>query len=213
MIAHDGHVKGTSLRLALGSLLVFAVAFAACSGGGESDDETSPVTPAADDATAKPAPSGEQLGVLDSRRPRIGEPAPDFALLDARDGSTVRRLSDYRGKAVVVNWYASWCGPCKAEIPEFQEAYAALEEQVVFLGVNFQENQERATGILDLFFAKYPAVLDRDGRVGEHYRVTGLPVTYFVDAEGVIRGIKIGRVTPKDLSENLEKVGVTYSAE
>ena len=63
-----------------------------------------------------PLEASVDLGPLDPQRPEVGKPAPNFALIDARDGTTVRKLSDYTGKTVVVNWYASWCEPCKDEI-------------------------------------------------------------------------------------------------
>ena len=150
------------------------------------------------------------LGVLDPQRPREGQPAPDFALADARDG-TIRKLSDFRGKAVVLNWYASWCGPCRQEIPDFQQAYSTLGDQVVVLGVDFQETQDHALAILDVFRAKYPALLDREGDVGDHYRVGGLPATFFIDKDGILRVAHIGRVTRDDLRASLAKVGVTYT--
>ena len=164
-----------------------------------------PATPAA-------ASRAGPLGPLVPQRPKIGELAPDFALLDARDGTTVRKLSDFRGKAVVLNWYASWCGPCKAEIPEFQDAAVALDAEVVFLGVDYQESRDRAQSILDIFKAKYPAVLDTEGTVAEHYRVgQGLPTTFFIDKDGILRGQQIGQVRREDLVNNLAKLGVNYT--
>lgn len=155
-------------------------------------------------------------GVLDPNRPKEGEKAPDFALADARDTTKVHKLSDFKGKAVVLNWYASWCGPCRSEIPEFQQAQNTLGDQVVFLGVDYQESPADATSILDEMKATYPAVLDQAGAVAEHYRVGqgggGLPTTFFVDKDGILRGQVTGRVTPDKLVENLAKVGVTYKA-
>ena len=151
------------------------------------------------------------LGPLVPSRPKEGELAPDFALIDVRDGTTVRKLSDYRGRAVVLNWYASWCGPCKAEIPEFDDLYAALGDQVVVLGVDYLESREKASGILEIFKAKYPAVLDSEALVADHYRVgAGLPTTFFIDKDGILRSQRIGQVTRDALIENLAKVGVTY---
>jgi peroxiredoxin len=150
-------------------------------------------------------------GVLQPQRPKEGELAPDFALVDARDGRTVRKLSDYRGKAVIINWYASWCAPCKAEIPEFQAAYVARGDQLVVLGVDYIESQEKAAGILSELGATYPAVLDTTGAVAEHYRVTqGLPTTFFVDKDGILRGTRTGQVLKDQLSGYLAQVGVTY---
>jgi thiol-disulfide isomerase/thioredoxin len=150
-------------------------------------------------------------GPLDPNRPVIGQTAPNFALVDARDTSVVRELKDYRGKAVVINWYASWCSPCKAEIPDFLKAQAALGDQVVFLGVNLLETQDKAVRIHDELGAGYPAVLDASGSVADHYRVAGMPSTFFVDKDGVLRAMKTGRVTEQELGEFLTKAGVPYS--
>ncbi len=158
-----------------------------------------------------PPPQRTDTGPLVSARPAIGEPAPDFALVDARDGETVRKLSDFKGKAVVVNWYASWCGPCKRELPEFQAAFTALGSEVVFLAVDYKESREKALSILDDRGVTYPALLDSGGAVAEHYRVgSGLPSTFFVDKDGVLRAFQVGQVSQDQLVEYLSRVGVHY---
>ena len=177
--------------------------------------DTWKVTTAQEFALAGKTPSGNNagLGPIDPQRPKEGQPAPDFALLDARDGTTVRKLSDYRGKAVILNWFASWCDPCKEEIPDFQHAMDTSNGELIVLGVNFLESQDRANGILNSLKATYPAVLDSDGDVAYHYRVGGgLPVTFFVDKDGVLRGMQSGRVKKADLEAQLAKVGITYQA-
>ncbi|MEP6871112.1 MAG: redoxin domain-containing protein [Anaerolineaceae bacterium] len=152
-------------------------------------------------------------GVLEPNRPKEGERAPDFALVDARDTTKVHKLSDYRGRVVVVNWYASWCDPCKREIPEFQKAQDQLGDQLVFLGVDYLEDPGPAVGILDKLKSTYVAVLDTNGAVADHYRVgRGLPVTFFIDKEGVLQSFKTGEVTPSELEANLARVGITYKS-
>lgn len=159
--------------------------------------------------TAAPRRAG--IGPLVSARPEVGQPAPDFALVDARDGQTVRTLSDLKGKAVVINWYASWCGPCKRELPEFQAASEALTAEVVFLAVDFKESRSKALSILDERKVTYPALLDSDGSVAEHYRVDNIvPSTFFVDRDGVLRAFKVGQLSREELVEFLAKAGVTY---
>ncbi|MFN0094735.1 MAG: TlpA family protein disulfide reductase, partial [Dehalococcoidia bacterium] len=149
---------------------------------------------------ATTALAGVKLGPLVPQRPKVGELAPDFALVDARDGSAVRKLSDYRGKVVIVNWYASWCGPCKEEIPDFEAASQQLKGDLVVLGVNYLESRQRAVSILDTFKATYPAVLDSEGDVADHYRVGGgLPATFFVDRDGVLQGTQLGLLTTEAL--------------
>lgn len=156
---------------------------------------------------------GLETGVVDSHRPEVGQPAPDFALANARDPERIVRLSDFRGTPVVLNWYASWCGPCRQEIPGFQRAYEALEGEVVFLGVNLQEDAERAVGLLDVFVAKYPALLDEEGAVAVHYRLLGMPTTYFIDAEGIVRASGAGLITEEVLALELAKLGLDYTPE
>jgi peroxiredoxin len=150
------------------------------------------------------------VGLIDSSPPDVGQPAPDFALTDVRDADRVIKLSDFRGKVVVLNWYASWCGPCRTEIPDFQVAYDQLEGDVVVFGVNLQETRGEAAGLLDDLGASYPAVLDEDGEVSQHYRVSGLPVTYIIDRDGIIMAGGQGIVTDKALREQLSQFGLDY---
>jgi len=189
--------------LALAFVAALAVGvYLFASGGG---DDASPV------GDGTPLPGAADIGPLDPNRPEIGKPAPNFALPDVRDTSVIRQLADYRGQAVVINWYASWCGPCKAEIPDFLKAQEALGEQVVFLGVNYLEPRDRALGILEELGADYPAVLDSRGAVAEHYRVPGMPSTFFVDKDGILRAMKAGRVSEEELARFLIEAGVPYT--
>ena len=193
--------RSNSALMTFGMLALFGVVGAAAvvfaMRGGDSDDT--------------PGETVEvRIGVLDPFRPEDGGPAPDFALVDVRDGETVHRLSDYRGKVVVVNWYASWCGPCRAEIPDFQEAQDALGDEVVFLLINLQEDQAVAKGFLEDLDATLLAVLDSDGKVAEHYRVRGMPTTFFIDREGNVAISGSGLVTRAALEEELSKLGLEF---
>ena len=151
-------------------------------------------------------------GPIDAARPAIGKPAPNFALVDVRDPSKVVKLSDFKGKAVIVNWFASWCAPCKHEIPEFETLYKTMPDDVVVLGVDYLEDQSNAMDILNQLGATYPAVLDTNGSVADHYRVgQGLPTTFFVDKDGVLRAQQVGEVKPDILEKDLKAVGVSYT--
>lgn len=200
---------------ALGMAVVVAagVAFYLISSGGDGEPGAPGNglggTPLSSLSSVTPAPD---TGVIDPQRPEIGEPAPNFALVDARDGRTVRTLADYRGKPVVLNWYASWCKPCEREMPVFEAAYKSGAGSVVFLGVDPLESSSKAVGILDKTGATYPALLDSSGVVTDHYRVRGMPTTFFIDKDGIIRAIHIGEVRTNDLEENLAKIGVSYKA-
>lgn len=153
------------------------------------------------------------IGLLDQHRPEVGEPAPDFALPDLRRPGNVHRLSEFKGRVVVLNWYASWCGPCRAEIPDFQAAYAANADRLVVLGVNLEESPDVALGLLDELGAEYPAVLDAEGAIAEHYRVSTMPTTYFIDADGTVANVTRGLVTRRALAEELAAMGINVPAE
>lgn len=159
------------------------------------------------DATPEP-----NTGVLDPARPKIGDPAPDFALIDARDGTTVRKLSDFRGTPVVINFFFADCTPCKLEIPDYQAAQTALGQQIVFLGVDPVDSHSRATSFLADLKSTYPAVIDSGAKVNDHYRVTGWPVSFFVDKDGILRDMHTGQITAKALPDYLAKIGLTYTA-
>jgi len=195
-----------ALAVVVAAVAVFGVWYFAFS----DDDEAA--APLSDDVNLMGFP-GRETGVIDSHPPEVGELAPDFALVNARNPELVVRLSDFRGKPVVLNWYASWCGPCRREIPDFQKAYDALDGEVVFLGVNLQEDADQAVGLLDVFVAKYPALLDVDGAVAVHYRIPGMPTTFFIDADGIVRASGAGLIIEEVLVQELAKLGVEYTPE
>lgn len=128
-----------------------------------------------------------------------GRAAPDFKLATP-DGTTVR-LSDYRGKWVVVNFWASWCGPCRQETPDLQRLAERHPQALVVIGVNQQESAEVAAKFTGQFDVTYPIALDADGEVSVAYRVAGLPRTLLVDPGGVIRSTTNGRITEDQLAK------------
>ena len=150
-------------------------------------------------------------GPIGPERPEIGNPAPDFALLGVRDGETLFKLSDFAGNPVVLNWYATWCGPCKEELPLYQDASVALEGEVTFFAVNLLEPRDRAEGLLEELGITFPAVLDPNGAVSDRWRVTNMPVTFFINGEGVLVAQRIGQVTETELQTRLAEMGVTYA--
>ncbi len=145
--------------------------------------------------------SGELVGIglLDDLAVAIDQPAPDFALTDL-DGETVM-LSDFRGKTVVLNFWASWCPPCREEMPEFQELWDERGEHgaddLVMIALDFlvQDTMADARKFIEGNGFTFPVLFDTaDGAVAERYRVRGLPATFFIDREGVVRWINYGPV-------------------
>ena len=147
-------------------------------------------------------PSGAN-GTGKSAAAEVGRAAPDFKL-QAPDGSATT-LDAYRGKYVLVNFWASWCGPCRGETPDLQRLYTShsgATPGLVVLGVNQQEDAGTASGFLKEFGLTYPVVLDRSGSVSQAYRASsGLPISFLVDPSGVIQQIYRGRISTDDLAK------------
>jgi thiol-disulfide isomerase/thioredoxin len=134
---------------------------------------------------------------------RIGAPAPDFEWTGV-DGKTVR-LSSYRGKVVVVNFWATWCPPCREEMPALQRV-ASSEPDVVVLEVDLMEPGEKARSFLDsLGLDRLQPVLDSDGATTRRFGVLGLPSTFFVDRSGVIRHLELRAVTEAQIRTGIQK--------
>ncbi len=122
-----------------------------------------------------------------------GQPAPDFRYRD--DEGQVASLSDLRGKPVVLNFWASWCPPCRAEMPLIEAAYrdqSWKEKGVQFLTVNLDDDPSRSRQLMSDSGYSFPFVLDATSSIGEAYNVYGIPSTFFIDSKGVIVLTKVG---------------------
>ena len=117
--------------------------------------------------------------------------APDFELIDT-DGNT-HRLSDYRGKTVIINFWTTWCPPCREEIPSMNRAYEVLaDENVEILAINMGEDEDTIFIFTADYPADFPLLLDREGAVIAEWPVKGLPTTYVVAPDGSIAYRAIG---------------------
>ena len=132
----------------------------------------------------------------------VGAPAPDFALADL-DGNPVR-LADYRGRPLIVNFWASWCAPCVEEIPELQAAVAEHRSHgLAVIGIVYDDRSEAAREFMARMGGGWPSVMDPGGEVARRYGIFGPPESFFVDADGVIRGRQIGQLSAADLHRQL----------
>lgn len=147
--------------------------------------------------------AGQPLGASRGSGPGLGQPAPEFTLQDV-DGRVVR-LSDFRGKVVLVNFWATWCPPCRKEFPELVKAYAGGSGDVVVVGVDLQENASEVGQFASDYGATFPIVIDARADVAEAYRVLGLPSSYFIDAQGILRDQFFGPLTQKTIADKIEK--------
>lgn len=138
-----------------------------------------------------------------------GRAAPDF-LLETPGGGDLR-LSDLQGHPVLVNFWTTWCGPCRAEMPEFVASYERYRDDgLVIVGVNLQETDGQVTEFAGEFGIDFPLVMDRDGELTDVWRlggpVQGIPTTYFIDTTGVIRASFFGPMQDNDLEERLAEI-------
>lgn len=132
-----------------------------------------------------------------------GQAAPDFdlALADGR----YTNLGGLAGRPVVINFWATWCGPCQEEMPQLVKAAAANPDLTV-LAVNVQENRSQVEPFAQKFGMDLPVVLDETGAVRELYQVKGLPTTYFIGRDGKIASVFAGPLTPQALSQRLAEI-------
>ena len=152
-----------------------------------------------------PGAEGEQFGILDTAvRPEVGGAAPDFVLEEAGTGKPIK-LSDYRGKRVILNFWATWCTPCRAEMPIFEQTYVEDGgKDVVVLAVDYRETDELVAIFQKDVKVSFPLVMDRNGSVRAQYGAQGLPATYFIDREGIVRAQNLGPVVGNLLPEGLK---------
>ena len=182
----------------IASLFAVGAALVGCSGDGSAD--------AAGNPSANPVVSGAQSAESTTQTGVTpGKLARDFTL-ESLDGSQVS-LSDYRGQVVLVNFWATWCPPCRAEIPDLEAAYQAhRQDGFVILGVDVEDPRHLIESFLDEVEMTYPILLDEAGRTSREYRAPGLPMTLLLDREGVIQVRHAGYISAEQLSEYLEQV-------
>jgi len=122
--------------------------------------------------------------------------APDFTLKDLQ-GSQVT-IKDFRGKVIFLNFWATWCPPCRREMPSMERLYKQLKDRgLVILAVDMQESEKLVKAFMSDFSLSFPALLDRNGDISFLYGIRGLPSTYIIDREGQIVGKAVG---PRDWS-------------
>ena len=139
--------------------------------------------------------------------PIVDALAPDFEL-ETVDGDLVR-LSDLRGEVVALNFWATWCAPCRLEMPDLQARADAYGDRLTVLGVNFDETAEEVDAFRQEVGVRFPLLLDPGGEVQRLYRVLGYPTTFFIDSEGVIRIQHLGLMSAEQIDQYLEELGLT----
>ncbi len=152
---------------------------------------------------ALPALDGWSMG---SRVPAVGTAAEDFRLVDLEGKS--QTLSQYRGKVVLVNFWASWCKPCTTEMPAMQATYDKLrDKRFVVLAINELEDEAKVREHIKQYGHTFPVLMDRDNKVANQFGVFGLPVSVFIDEKGVVQEyIKGGLLTEQVILDAVARI-------
>jgi peroxiredoxin len=139
--------------------------------------------------------------------PTPGSIAPDFKLFNV-DGDSVS-LSEFRGKTVLVNFWATWCGPCQIEMPAIQSRFEQFKDDgLVVLAVNFDESQQAVAEFRDEFALTFELLLDPGAEVQKLYRNRSYPASFFIDTQGIVQVQHIGVMTEGQLDNYLEQLGL-----
>lgn len=133
----------------------------------------------------------------------IGKAAPDFEL--GVLGGDYLSLSELRGKVVLLNFWATWCEPCREEMPAMQKVYEKYQEQgFEIVGINLQETEVTVQGFVNQLGLTFPIVYDLTGEVYDTYLVRPMPTSYFVDRDGIIRFLFIGPMSEEAMEQRIQ---------
>ena len=189
-------------------VVLSAIILALCIGSGafslgyltSAADQTNTAATTSDSPVARPTPD-----LLESSPAQVGQPAIDFALLNLA-GQQVW-LSDLRGKLVILTFWATWCPPCRAEIPELNNVYLDLKsEGVEILAIDVQESPGIVNDFVTSMGMNYPILLDSRGYLVYAYGVRGIPTSFFIDRQGILRDIRVGGVTEEMIRSILKSI-------
>ena len=161
--------------------------------------------PSAQDTGRSGQEDSDTIGLKGSElapAPEIGHPAPDFTLVDLKGNEVA--LSDFRGKTVFINFWATWCPPCRAEMPEIEAVHQEYKDKgVVVLGVDISEPENTVRQYIQKGGFSWTIVLDSTGEVARNYQIAAIPTSFFIDREGIIRAVNIGAMTKRAIENKL----------
>jgi len=193
-MAGDSGLRKTLLLVAAGLLIGAGLGLVIIFGLGESSFDLGGLFSSDKDSPAALVPESD------------GE-AKDFEL-STLSGESLR-LQELHGKAVLINFWATWCGPCREEMPLLQKYADRHSDQLIVLAVNAQESEGVVQSFVNELGLSFPVLLDSRGVVEDLYRVRAFPTSVFIDAEGTIRSQHIGVLNESQLKGYLERIGVS----
>ncbi len=205
---------GTQRQHLLLLLLTTSLLLSACGGIWSDDTSSSPDSDSVELDQSLPLdqlPDGLGRGYAQvvqtpetsSAFPKAGEIAPDFRF--ALDDGRYLTLSDLRGRPILINFWATWCGPCRLEMPDIVDAYNA-DNDLVVLAVNVQEDLDKVVPFAEEFAMTMPIVLDSQGELRKQYALRGMPTSIFVDRDGKVSTVWSGLLTGAQFDEKLAEI-------
>ncbi|MCC0562678.1 thiol-disulfide oxidoreductase ResA [Brevibacillus borstelensis] len=143
--------------------------------------------------------------VKDPNAVKVGKEAPNFSL-EQLNGPAVT-LSDFRGKGVILNFWGTWCEPCKKEMPDLQKQYEAYKDKgLLILGVNIGESPVTVEPFTKQFGITFPILMDKQSEITKLYRIVPIPSTFFIDPDGKVQEIFLGPLNEDMITQKVAKI-------
>jgi len=136
----------------------------------------------------------------------VGSPIPDIELPNL-DGEVVR-ISGFKGKPLIINFWATWCAPCKLEMPLLQQTAQKFDGKLSIAAINFQESEKVVADFANKNQIELIILLDEKGEIAQKFRVHAFPITFFIDESGIVRAIHLGQLNKDLVEENLLLLGL-----
>jgi thiol-disulfide isomerase/thioredoxin len=146
-------------------------------------------------------PTVEQNGI-----PTVGLAMPNFEI--SLLGGEKVELKNYVGRSVVVNFWGTWCPPCRAEMPMLEQAAIQYKPQLVLIGINEEDTLSNVKDFIRLFNLTFLIGMDDGKKIANHFNVQGYPTTYFIGDDGILRMIQVGQMSVQQFQINLSKIGI-----
>jgi cytochrome c biogenesis protein CcmG/thiol:disulfide interchange protein DsbE len=152
--------------------------------------------------------NASSVSVANEEAPRVNFMAPSFQLNGLDNNKTYMIASDKLQKPVVLNFWASWCGPCHTEAPDLNKLYEKYDDRIELYAVNATEvdSVEGASGFVDQYGFEFPVLMDMEGEVAKLYQIQAFPTTYFIDSRGAIVDITLGSMTLEQMENKVKKI-------
>ncbi|RME80850.1 MAG: TlpA family protein disulfide reductase [Caldilineae bacterium] len=147
-------------------------------------------------------------GVLNPPSQRVGSGAAPPVVFTTYDGERID-IADYRGTPIVINFWASWCNPCRDEQPILEAAWRRHKGEVLFIGLSYLDQEKNARAYMEEFDVTYPNGPDMGSRIYTAYHVQGVPETFFIDANGNVQGFHVGPISAEELERRIQELKKT----